>query len=169
MHRQIRFPISMEPQLLGLVRDRGNDESYSADLKQRERAPWELARLRPAHSCVRKEQASSAGMRCLNSFPTWPRRRGYRSTVHELNGAQRYRERMKRSCARPGCSSPATATFEYNYGDQMVLLDVLADEAHPANYDVCRRHADSMTVPNGWTLVDRRRGPASLAGHLTAP
>ncbi|CAM8635814.1 MAG: DUF3499 family protein [Actinobacteria bacterium] len=76
---------------------------------------------------------------------------------------------MKRSCARPGCSSPATATFEYNYGDQMVLLDVLADEAHPANYDVCRRHADSMTVPNGWTLVDRRRGPASLAGHLTAP
>jgi len=53
--------------------------------------------------------------------------------------------------------------------EQTVFLDVLADEAHPANYDVCRRHADSMTVPNGWTLVDRRRGPASLAGHLTAP
>lgn len=76
---------------------------------------------------------------------------------------------MSRSCARPGCGSPATATFEYNYGNQIVFLDVLADESHPANYDVCRRHADSMTVPNGWTLVDRRRGPASLAGHLTAP
>ena len=81
----------------------------------------------------------------------------------------RYLCDMKRSCARPGCASPATATFEYNYAEQIVFLDVLADEAHPANYDVCRRHADSMTVPNGWTLVDRRRGPASLAGHLTAP
>lgn len=76
---------------------------------------------------------------------------------------------MARSCARPGCGSRATATFEYNYGDQIVFLDVLADEAHPAIYDVCSRHADTLSVPRGWTLVDRRRGPATLAGHLTAP
>ncbi len=76
---------------------------------------------------------------------------------------------MARSCARPGCGSGASATFEYNYADQIVFLDVLADESHPAIYDVCTRHADSLTVPRGWTLVDRRRGPATLAGHLTAP
>lgn len=86
-----------------------------------------------------------------------------------MNGDRRYRHGMTRSCARPGCGSAATATFDYNYAAQTVFLDVLADEAHPAHYDVCRRHADSMTVPKGWTLVDRRRGPASLAGHLTAP
>ena len=47
------------------------------------------------------------------------------------------------------------------------FLDLLADEAHPAVYDVCRRHADSLSAPRGWTLLDRRRGPASLAGPLT--
>lgn len=74
---------------------------------------------------------------------------------------------MTRSCARPGCGEQATATFGYDYANQTVFLDLLADEAHPAVYDVCRRHADNLSVPRGWTLLDRRRGPASLAGHLT--
>lgn len=76
---------------------------------------------------------------------------------------------MARSCARPACGGRATATFEYNYADQIVYLDPLADEAHPALYDVCTRHADSLTVPRGWTLLDRRRGRSALAGFLTAP
>lgn len=76
---------------------------------------------------------------------------------------------MSRSCARPGCRESAAATFGYDYANQTVFLDVLAEESHPAMYDVCRRHADAMRVPKGWTLVDRRRGPASLAGFLTAP
>ncbi|MEX1217886.1 MAG: DUF3499 family protein [Acidimicrobiales bacterium] len=76
---------------------------------------------------------------------------------------------MTRSCARPGCGSPAAATFEYNYADSVVFLDALAEEALPSNYDVCRRHADSMTVPKGWTMVDRRRGPASLFGSHATP
>jgi hypothetical protein len=76
---------------------------------------------------------------------------------------------MTRSCARPGCGGQATATFGYDYANQTVVLDTLADEAHPAVYDVCRRHADSMSVPRGWTLVDRRHGQTSVVGHLTAP
>jgi hypothetical protein len=75
---------------------------------------------------------------------------------------------MTRSCARPGCGEQASATFGYDYAHGTVFLDVLAEEAHPAVYDICRRHADSMGVPRGWHLVDRRRGPATLAGHLTA-
>jgi hypothetical protein len=77
--------------------------------------------------------------------------------------------RMTRSCARPGCGEQASATFGYDYANSTVFLDALADESHPAVYDVCRRHADSMSVPRGWHLVDRRRGHATLAGHLTAP
>ena len=76
---------------------------------------------------------------------------------------------MTRSCARPGCGEQASATFGYDYALSTVFLDVLAEEAHPAVYDVCRRHANSLSVPRGWHLVDRRRGPATLAGHLTAP
>jgi hypothetical protein len=76
---------------------------------------------------------------------------------------------MTRSCARPGCSEPATATFGYDYANSTVELEPLAAEAHPAYYDVCRRHADSLGVPRGWRLLDTRRGHAALAGHLTAP
>jgi len=74
---------------------------------------------------------------------------------------------MTRTCARPGCGDAAVATFGYDYANQTVFLDLLADEAHPAAYDICRRHADNLSAPRGWTLLDRRRGPASLAGHLT--
>ena len=35
-------------------------------------------------------------------------------------------------------------------------LDDVADEPHPASYDLCRRHATAMTVPNGWELRDAR-------------
>jgi hypothetical protein len=76
---------------------------------------------------------------------------------------------MTRSCARPGCNEPATATFAYDYGGRTVELEPLAAEAHPACYDVCRRHSDGLAVPRGWRLLDRRRGGAALAGHLTAP
>jgi hypothetical protein len=76
---------------------------------------------------------------------------------------------MTRSCARPGCGEPACATLGYDYANRTVELEPLADEAHPAYYDVCRRHADSLVVPRGWRLLDTRRGSAALAGHLTAP
>jgi len=76
---------------------------------------------------------------------------------------------MTRSCARPGCGDPATATFGYDYSERTVFLDPLADEAHPACYDVCRRHADNLSVPKGWQLIDQRRARSSVAGFLTAP
>ena len=84
---------------------------------------------------------------------------------------------MTRSCARPGCGEPACATLGYDYANRTVwLVEPLADEAHPAYYDVCRRHADSLVVPRGWQLRDRRtradRWPRSLLNwpaHLTAP
>ncbi|NCY17544.1 MAG: DUF3499 family protein, partial [Actinobacteria bacterium] len=35
---------------------------------------------------------------------------------------------MTRSCARPGCGDPATATFGYDYAERTVFLDPLAEE-----------------------------------------
>ncbi|MBU6329184.1 MAG: DUF3499 family protein [Acidobacteria bacterium] len=76
---------------------------------------------------------------------------------------------MTRSCARPGCGDPASATFGYDYAERTVYLDPLSEEAHPASYDVCRRHADTLSVPKGWHLIDQRRARTSVAGFLTAP
>ncbi len=86
-----------------------------------------------------------------------------------MSGGRRYLRDMTRSCARPGCGDPATATFGYDYAERTVFLDPLAEEAHPASYDVCRRHADTLKVPNGWQLIDQRRARSSVAGFLTAP
>jgi hypothetical protein len=69
---------------------------------------------------------------------------------------------MNRHCARPGCSDSAAATFAYDYTGRTVWLDDVADEPHPATYDLCRRHSTSMTVPNGWELSDRRMGATPL-------
>lgn len=63
---------------------------------------------------------------------------------------------MTRQCARPGCADRATSTFEYAYAEQTVWLADLTDEPHPATYDLCRRHAEALTVPQGWQLRDRR-------------
>jgi hypothetical protein len=63
---------------------------------------------------------------------------------------------MTRQCARPGCSDQASATFGYDYAARTVWLDDVADEPHPSCHDLCRRHAASMTVPQGWELRDSR-------------
>jgi hypothetical protein len=64
--------------------------------------------------------------------------------------------RMRRSCARPECSSRANATLSYDYADSSVILGPLADEPHPMSHDLCGVHADSMSVPRGWRLEDWR-------------
>ena len=38
----------------------------------------------------------------------------------------------------------------------MWLVDLTGD-SHPATYDLCLSHADSLTVPIGWDLRDRRQ------------
>jgi hypothetical protein len=69
---------------------------------------------------------------------------------------------MTRQCARPGCGDAAAATLSYHYASRTVWLDDEAPEAEPSTYDLCRRHAAGMTVPNGWRLDDRRSGVVEL-------
>lgn len=61
-----------------------------------------------------------------------------------------------RSCVKTGCRWPASATLSFRYATAEVWLSDLAEE-HPSTHDLCPHHADALTVPNGWTLVDDRR------------
>ena len=69
---------------------------------------------------------------------------------------------MARRCARPDCHELSTSTLSYDYPAGTVWLDLLSDEAHPMTHDLCDRHADSLSVPRGWLLRDRRE-PRALA------
>jgi hypothetical protein len=63
---------------------------------------------------------------------------------------------MNRACARPGCGETAAATFTYDYRARTTWLESLASDAHPMAYDLCKVHADALSVPRGWSLEDRR-------------
>jgi hypothetical protein len=69
---------------------------------------------------------------------------------------------MQRHCARPGCTTTATATLTYDYAGGTVWIDRLTAEAHPMTDDLCTRHADALGVPRGWLLQDRRPAAAPL-------
>lgn len=63
---------------------------------------------------------------------------------------------MSRTCARPRCSEDASATLTYAYDECTVWLDSLSSEDHPMTHDMCDVHAESLSVPLGWDLSDRR-------------
>jgi hypothetical protein len=69
---------------------------------------------------------------------------------------------MQRHCARPGCASPAITTLAYDYAAGTVWIDHLSDESHPMTHDLCGAHADSLSVPLGWVLQDRRSSVTPL-------
>jgi hypothetical protein len=69
---------------------------------------------------------------------------------------------MNRRCARPGCADAATTTLSYVYAQRVVWLDDLVAEDHPANHDLCDRHADRTQPPRGWELRDRRQTRAVI-------
>ena len=50
------------------------------------------------------------------------------------------------------------ATLAYDQRAGTVWLDDASGDLDPHAYDLCRRHADSLSVPRGWHLRDRRRG-----------
>lgn len=63
---------------------------------------------------------------------------------------------MARLCERPGCAQPATVTYGMSADDLSVWLEPYDGATHVRLNVLCRRHADAMVVPKGWTLDDRR-------------
>jgi hypothetical protein len=47
----------------------------------------------------------------------------------------------------------------YGYGARIAWLDDLDPEHAPSGYDLCREHADTFSVPQGWERADRRGAP----------
>lgn len=65
-----------------------------------------------------------------------------------LSGVSQFRR-----CCRPGCGKPAIATLTYAYSESTAVVGPLAAASEPHSWDLCERHAQSITAPLGWELV----------------
>lgn len=63
---------------------------------------------------------------------------------------------MGKLCERPGCSENASVAYGMRPEDLVFWLDVLRPSEEISGGVLCRRHADSMSVPRNWTLDDLR-------------
>jgi hypothetical protein len=44
-------------------------------------------------------------------------------------------------------------TLTYNYADSTAVLGPLATFSEPHAYDLCEKHGQRLTVPNGWNVI----------------
>jgi hypothetical protein len=58
-----------------------------------------------------------------------------------------------RPCTKVACNHPAVATLTYVYADSMAVLGPLSQKAEPHSYDLCTKHAERMSVPQGWQVI----------------
>lgn len=63
-------------------------------------------------------------------------------------------ERMlRRPCSKVACGDDAVATLTYDYSDAMAVLGPLSYRSEPHSYDLCGRHSERLSVPQGWQVV----------------
>ncbi|RNE59069.1 DUF3499 family protein [Cryobacterium tepidiphilum] len=55
-----------------------------------------------------------------------------------------------RPCSRTACPEEAVATLTYVYADSMAVLGPLSLTQEPHAYDLCARHAERTSAPQGW-------------------
>lgn len=69
---------------------------------------------------------------------------------------------MRKLCERPGCGAPAEVSYGIDNGSLTVWVDnrAILEREHAGR--LCRRHADALVVPRGWTLDDRRQAVPQL-------
>ena len=77
-----------------------------------------------------------------------------------MNSTSRY----GRTCSRTSCRLTATMTLTYNYADSTAVLGPLATFSEPHAYDLCEKHGERLTVPNGWNVIK-----ATTNEHDTGP
>ena len=63
---------------------------------------------------------------------------------------------MARLCGGPGCSEVAAAAYGMVPEDLLFWISPINEAPTVDPSLLCRRHADAMVVPRGWTLDDRR-------------
>jgi len=58
-----------------------------------------------------------------------------------------------RQCSRVACSAQSVATLTFDYADSMAVLGPLSMEREPHSFDLCPRHAERTSAPQGWQLI----------------
>ena len=59
-------------------------------------------------------------------------------------------------CERPGCGAPAEVAYGIDHASLVVWVDNRAVFERELAGRLCRRHAEALVVPRGWTVDDRR-------------
>src|SRR5882762_8731546 len=78
---------------------------------------------------------------------------------------------MLASCSRLGCGRHAAAVFAFDSLACLVWIDRLDGQTAqaPGAGRLCARHADAMSPPRGWNLLDRRGDATRLWVDGVAP
>jgi hypothetical protein len=63
---------------------------------------------------------------------------------------------VRNLCERPGCGAAAGASYGIDRASLTVWVNVITVGEREITGRLCRRHANALTVPHGWTLDDRR-------------
>ena len=63
---------------------------------------------------------------------------------------------VRRLCERPGCAAPAEVSYGIDNSNLVVWVDNRAIPEREFAGRLCRRHANALSVPRGWTIDDRR-------------
>ena len=58
-----------------------------------------------------------------------------------------------RPCSKVACAAEAVATLTYVYADSMAVLGPLSRSFEPHTYDLCPKHAERLSVPQGWQVI----------------
>lgn len=69
---------------------------------------------------------------------------------------------MPKQCERPGCSAPVEVLYGFDPGRLLVWLEHGAIPEGSRSNALCRRHADALVVPKGWSIDDRRESAPRL-------
>jgi hypothetical protein len=63
---------------------------------------------------------------------------------------------VRRLCERPGCAGLAEVSYGIDHVSLVVWVDNKAVSERELAGRLCRRHANALVVPRGWTIDDRR-------------
>ncbi|MDJ0337533.1 DUF3499 family protein [Cryobacterium sp. PH31-O1] len=61
-----------------------------------------------------------------------------------------------RPCSRVACLEPSVATLTFDYGESLAVLGPLSGRKEPHSFDLCSRHAERTSAPQGWQLMRHR-------------
>src|SRR5436190_16316199 len=71
-------------------------------------------------------------------------------------------------CARPGCTSAPVAVLTYDYAQRTAWLDDVGRAPQGTTWLLCLTHADTLRVPVGWQLEDRRSEVVAIRSDLAS-